>query len=114
MGFGPFRIIKGIIFLAIGSFILGGFISLLWNALVPDIFHGGQINYIQGVGLFLLSRLLLGHPFGGGGRPRGRGRWNKGGWQDWAKNSGQPKGNWNWSWSNDCEPNTTIEGEVVS
>jgi hypothetical protein len=104
MGFGPFRIIKGIIFLAVGSFILGGFISLLWNALVPEIFHGTTINYIQGVGLFLLSRLLLGHPFSGGGGRRG---WNRNRWQKMGMQDCPPKHQWNGSWNNDCEPGET-------
>jgi hypothetical protein len=33
---------------------------LLWNALMPDVFHLPAINYWQAAGLMLLSRLLLG------------------------------------------------------
>jgi hypothetical protein len=44
-------------------------VMALWNALVPDLFHGPVITYWQALGLLLLSRLLF---FGGpGGRPGG-------------------------------------------
>jgi hypothetical protein len=33
---------------------------LLWNALLPDLFHAPAINFWQAAGLMLLSRLLLG------------------------------------------------------
>jgi hypothetical protein len=38
-----------------------GFITmLLWNALLPEIFHFPQISYWQAVGLLILSRMLFG------------------------------------------------------
>jgi hypothetical protein len=33
---------------------------LLWNALLPELFHTPAINYWQAAGLILLARLLLG------------------------------------------------------
>lgn len=50
-----------------GFGILGlGFIALviwlimtLWNWLVPDLFHGPEINYWQTIGLFFLSKILF-------------------------------------------------------
>jgi hypothetical protein len=48
---------------------LAGFVvMLLWNALMPVIFHLGMITFWQAVGLFILCKLLFG--FGKGG-PRG-------------------------------------------
>lgn len=35
-------------------------VMALWNALVPDVFHGSRIDFWQAVGLLLLSRLLFG------------------------------------------------------
>lgn len=40
--------------------ILGLLAMLLWNALIPDLFHGPMLNYWQAVGLVLLSRVLVG------------------------------------------------------
>ena len=35
-------------------------VSLLWNALVPEIFGGTQITWVQALGLLVLARLLVG------------------------------------------------------
>ena len=51
---------------------LFGFIVMaLWNALMPEIFKLPEISFWQAVGLFVLSRILLGG-FGGGPGRRGR------------------------------------------
>ncbi len=92
-----FRVIKGIAFFIIFIFLFG-FISMsLWNALVPDLFHGPVITYWQALGLLLLGKIF----FGGfhGGHHRGRcgkkhrhwmGEWDKDmntyrSWQCWGK-----------------------------
>lgn len=41
-------------------FAIGGIVMLLWNWLIPVIFGFKAISYIQALGLFLLSRILLG------------------------------------------------------
>jgi hypothetical protein len=43
---------------------------LLWNALIPDLFHGPIITFWQAVGLLVLSHILF-RSFGG---------WRHGGW----------------------------------
>lgn len=45
-------------------------VMLLWNALIPDLFHGPEIAYLQAIGLSVLAKLLIG--FGGGFGGRGR------------------------------------------
>ena len=59
--------------------VLGAVVMVLWNALLPDILGVKPISYWQALGLFLLSRILLGGFRGGGGSPpwKGsrRGRW---------------------------------------
>lgn len=70
-------------FLGIGVFVvaaiavLGGAVMLLWNAVVPNVFSVAHpIDYVQALGLLVLSRIL----FGGF---RGRG-WHGGGrWRQW-------------------------------
>ena len=37
-------------------------VMLLWNAVIPDLFHGPAINYWQALLLLILARIL----FGGG------------------------------------------------
>ena len=65
------RKIAGIIFLVIAGVIgFGILVMLLWNALMPEIFHLPSITFWQALGLFLLAKILF-SGFRGGG-PRGR------------------------------------------
>jgi multidrug efflux pump subunit AcrB len=46
--------------LGIGFVILAVFVTMsLWNALIPQLFHGPVLNFWQAAGLFLLSKILL-------------------------------------------------------
>ena len=49
-------------FLAAMAFValFGLIVMLLWNALVPALFHGPALQYAQAVGLLVLSRILFG------------------------------------------------------
>jgi hypothetical protein len=59
----PFFILIPIaIFFAIGAVVMA-----LWNLLIPDIFALPPLHYWQALGLFLLSRILLGN-FGFGNK----------------------------------------------
>jgi hypothetical protein len=44
-------------------------VMLLWNSLVPELFHGPPLQFWQALGLLLLSRILF-------GRLRGRAGWH--------------------------------------
>jgi len=57
-------------------------VLLLWNALVPPLFHGPQLLYWQALGLLILCRLLF-----GGLRARGwHGHWRQRMWRErWAR-----------------------------
>ncbi|MCE9597577.1 MAG: hypothetical protein K8S54_06375 [Spirochaetia bacterium] len=46
----------------------------LWNWLMPDLFGFKQIEFLQALGLFVLSKILLG-PVRGFGGGRGRRHW---------------------------------------
>jgi hypothetical protein len=68
----------------IAAFVLGFFTMLLWNWLVPSLFHGPELNYLQSVGLLVLTRLLVGirgpkHHWWHWKQKWGR-KWNKKGW----------------------------------
>lgn len=84
--------------MVIMAFLFGYFVMLLWNWLMPVIFHLGTIGYWQGFGMVLLAKLLF-SPFRiSGPRPwRSKGKafpeemdwgskddWElKGGWHQW-------------------------------
>lgn len=53
--------IGGMILLGIGVAILLGYVLMwLWNTLMPSIFNLPEITYWQGVGLFILSKIIFG------------------------------------------------------
>jgi hypothetical protein len=63
----------GLRFIAFGiaAAVLVGMVTMgLWNALMPSIFGLPAITFWQGIGLFLLGRLLFGRFGGPGGRMR--------------------------------------------
>jgi hypothetical protein len=68
----PLRwVFKGIVIVLVTIVVvalLGVAVMLLWNALVPTLFHGPALRYWQAVGLLVLSRLLCGGLRGRGGR----------------------------------------------
>lgn len=58
---------KGIGFLAfmtMGIMFIGMVIMMLWNWLMPELFGLPFISFGQALGLFVLSRILFGGPFG--------------------------------------------------
>jgi uncharacterized membrane protein YbhN (UPF0104 family) len=65
-----------VIFGAMAIFICGEAVQLLWNWLMPALFHLPIIGFWQAVGLLFLSWLLFGGRRGFGGRAYGyRRRW---------------------------------------
>jgi hypothetical protein len=71
------RIIGGIMIFTITSFLLGFVTMSLWNALVPELFHGPVITFWQAIGLFILSKIL----FHGWGHGRWGHRWKHDRWK---------------------------------
>jgi hypothetical protein len=60
--------------------IKAGIVLLLWNALIPDLFHGPVLTYLQALGLTVLAKLLFGfagfrHFAGRHGGPPWKARW---------------------------------------
>jgi len=60
-------------------FVLGLILQALWNGLMPEIFRLPTITYWQGLGLFVLAKILFG--FGGMGRGMRKSRVVRG-WED--------------------------------
>ena len=73
----------GIAFFVVAAMVLSFATLLLWNALVPELFHGPTLTFWQALGLLLLSHILL-----RGASPwRHRGGWHRDRWRHriWAK-----------------------------
>jgi hypothetical protein len=54
---GKIFLFAGVAALAVAVF--GGLVMVLWNATVPDLFHGPAITFGQSIALMLLAHILL-------------------------------------------------------
>ena len=74
-----FKAAKMMFFGIVFVLVAGGVVMLLWNALIPDIFGGAPITWVQALGLLILARILTGRWGRGGssGRRRWRERWER-------------------------------------
>jgi hypothetical protein len=53
---------KAFLFLGLATLavvVFGGVVMFLWNATVPDLFHGPPITFFQSIALLLLAHILL-------------------------------------------------------
>ena len=67
---------KGAALLFIGVLIFGCVVMALWNALIPELFHGPALSYWQAIGLLVLTKIF----FGGhwmGARHQTRNHWKR-------------------------------------
>jgi hypothetical protein len=74
------KFIKGIFFFAIFLFLFGFISMTLWNALIPELFHGPILNYWQALGLLVLGKIFFGGFRGHRGGCHRRSRHWKQGW----------------------------------
>lgn len=64
------RAVGFVLLAVVGVFVFGSVVMLLWNALMPVLFHLPLVTFWQALGLLLLTKILF-SGFRGGG-PRGR------------------------------------------
>jgi hypothetical protein len=91
-------VLLGVAGAAVFALAFGYFVMLLWNWLMPAIFHLGTIGYWQAFGIVILAKLIFGSVGGGAGRQRGRGHRHGGPRHDWSKDWGKE---WNEDWAGD-------------
>lgn len=70
-------VLAGVVFAAIFALIFGWLVMVLWNWIMPPIFHLGEIGYWQGFGILLLAKIIFGAM---GSRGPGRGPWRGNPW----------------------------------
>lgn len=54
------RAVKFIVLAALAMLVFGVVFMWLWNALIPQLFNGPEINYWQALGLLILSKIIFG------------------------------------------------------
>jgi hypothetical protein len=95
------RRVIGFVVLAIaGAFVFGEVVMLLWNALLPVLFHFPLISFWQALGLLLLTKILFGGFRGGGGGPRGR--WKEKMKQKWGNMTPEQREKFQQEWGRRC------------
>ena len=102
------RKVAGFICLAVvGVLVFSGIVMLLWNALLPQLFHFPVISFWQALGLLILTKLLFGGFRGGG--PRG-GRWKDKMKQRWMNMTPEEKEKFKQDWGRRCRSPFGQEG----
>ena len=75
-------IVKMVAFGLMAIALVGLATMLLWNWLVPELFHGPVISFWQALGLLVLTKILFwsfakkSHNYGGHWRPYWKDKWN--------------------------------------
>ena len=82
-------VVLGVIAAGLFALAFGWLVMILWNWVMPPIFHLGEITYWQGFGILVLAKLIFGAIGGRHGGPRGnpwRGNpWRKDGHEGWSE-----------------------------
>jgi hypothetical protein len=68
-------VVLGVIGAALFALVFGWLVMILWNWLMPVIFHLGVITYWQAFGIVILGKLIFGGIGGSRHGGRGRGPW---------------------------------------
>jgi hypothetical protein len=53
------KIAKGLVILVVAMTVLGAGTMLLWNALIPEMFHGPALTFWQALGLLVLAHIMV-------------------------------------------------------
>ena len=106
-----FKAVKMVLFLAAFVLLAGVAVMLLWNALVPAIFDGVQITWIQALGLLILARILVGGRGHVGSGAYRRGRWRERWESKIASMSPDERKKWQDEFGRSCWGRTSAVGE---
>lgn len=95
------RRIAGIIVMVIvGITVFSTIVMLLWNALLPSLFHFPQITFPQALGLLILSKILFGGFRGGGPKQQWKNKMK----QHWMNMKPEEREKFTQEWGKRCGP----------
>ncbi len=93
------RVLGFIVLAIVGIFVFGSVVMMLWNALLPELFHFPMISFWQALGLLVLAKILFGNFRGGGGPGR---RWRRKMEVDFANMTPEQKEKIRQEWGRRC------------
>jgi hypothetical protein len=100
------KIIGFIILAFIGIFAFGSIVMLLWNALMPVIFHLPLITFWQALGLLVLAKIFF-----SGFRGGPRARWKRDSLKEgWAKMTPEQQERFRQEWGRRCRKPFSPDG----
>lgn len=103
------RKVAGFILLAIaGILVFGSIVMLLWNALMPELFHLPVITFWQALGLLLLTKILFSGFRGGGPRPVWKEKLRK----KWMNMTPEEREKFKQEWGRRCRTPFEKEGSI--
>jgi hypothetical protein len=95
MGFGIFFAVLA------GIAVFSGLVMLLWNNLLPALFHLPLITFWQALGLLILTKILFSGFRSGGGWGRG-GHWRQNMHRKWMEMSPEDRERFKSEWRSRC------------
>jgi hypothetical protein len=105
-----FKAVRMVLFLVAFVLLAGVAVMLLWNALVPTIFDGPHITWIQALGLLILARILTGGRGHGGFGASRRARWRERWESKLAGMSPDERKRWQAEFGRSCSGRTSAAG----
>ena len=93
--------------IAVGVFVFGSMVMLLWNNILPAVFGISAITYWQEIGILIVSKILFGG-FMGGHRRRCHGRGHDLAGR-WMQMSPEEKEKMRSEWRGWCDPSVKQE-----
>ena len=94
------RRVAGIMLVAVaGIFLLGTLVMLLWNNLLPALFHAPVISFWQALGVLVLSKILFGGFRGG---HWGRQHWKQKMEKKWQTMTPEEREKFQQEWKSRC------------
>jgi hypothetical protein len=85
-------VVLGVVGAALFALVFGWLVMILWNWLMPSLFHLGEVGYWQAFGIVILAKLLFGSI---GGRGPGGGR-HRVPWKGNHREGRHNRDNWRW------------------
>lgn len=97
-GFKARKVVGIIVMVIAGALVIGGIVMLLWNALMPTLFHLPLVSFWQALGLLLLTKILFSGFRGGGPKARWKERLN----DKWTNMTPEEREKFKQEWGRRC------------